>query len=225
MLDMILQVLSIFGIILLVLLALFLTIIILVLFFPVSYRVSGGKGEAGIRCLVRIRWLLGILRIRYQYPEPGNLSIKVLCFTLYDTSFSRNNSGDEEPAVRDKSKNKKKDKRAKKDKTAKIEKRKKANKLKKNNKKGVQTEREDTFGNVENRREELKQNTQEEQVAYGERAEECTYAENENGGNTPKENKIFLKFKKIKYTICRMYDKMKKIWKNISYYMELLREE
>ena len=36
---------------------------------------------------------------------------------------------------------------------------------------------------------------------------------------------ILKKIKKIKYTICSIYDKIKNIWENISYYVELLREE
>ncbi len=36
---------------------------------------------------------------------------------------------------------------------------------------------------------------------------------------------LFKKFKKIKYTICGIYDKIKNIWENISYYIGLLQEE
>ena len=36
---------------------------------------------------------------------------------------------------------------------------------------------------------------------------------------------LLKKFQKIKYTICNIYDKIRGIWKNISYYSALLQEE
>ena len=46
-----------------------------------------------------------------------------------------------------------------------------------------------------------------------------------NSGTKGKSGKLFEKIKKIKYTIQGIYDKIKRIWENISYYTALLREE
>lgn len=42
---------------------------------------------------------------------------------------------------------------------------------------------------------------------------------------SPSSNKILKKIEKIKYTISNIYDKIKEIWENITYYAELLKEE
>ncbi len=265
MLDMILQTLSIFGIILLVWLALFLTIIVLVLFFPVTYRFCGRKGDEGIRCLVKVKWLLGIFRIRYQYPEPGHLTVKALCFTLFDTSLSGDHLEDEEQAAGDGTENRRKEKKGNKAKKTKANKKNvKENKPKKKKGKDTFIDSEKEVARAEDNWGESNQNTQDERASYDEDREydgrregrswqvredtggaalaeanetvkdigagqasssEDTDTESDCRDSASGESKIFLKFQKIKYTICRMYDKIKKIWKNISYYMELLREE
>lgn len=115
MLTILLKVLGILGIVLLVVLGVVLTLILLVLFVPVSYRVnaerkilsagdadgelqSKGDGESGdgnpqsgedeaarMSLSVRARWLLGFLRARFDYPDPGTFRVKILFWTLYDS--------------------------------------------------------------------------------------------------------------------------------------------
>ena len=73
MLTIVLRILSVLGILLLALCALAVTILLLVLFVPVTYRISGAKDEEGFRINGKVNWLFGIFRLRYGYPEPGEL--------------------------------------------------------------------------------------------------------------------------------------------------------
>ena len=83
--SVVLKILSILGIILLCLLALLLVALLLVLFWPVSYR-GGGSARAGeYRAWFRFRWLFGLVRGAYAYPESKRLQVKVLWLTVYDS--------------------------------------------------------------------------------------------------------------------------------------------
>ncbi len=83
--SVVLKILSILGIILLCLLAFALTVVLLVLFCPVSYRGTGTARMGEYRACFRFRWLFGLVRGTYSYPEDGKLRIKVLWRTLYES--------------------------------------------------------------------------------------------------------------------------------------------
>ncbi|MBR1771160.1 MAG: DUF2953 domain-containing protein [Lachnospiraceae bacterium] len=88
MLTVVLQILKIIGLILLVLLGLILFVLLLVLFMPIVYRVQA-KQEPSFekpQISVKVRWLFGLLRGRFLYPDPGNIVVKVLFFTVYDSA-------------------------------------------------------------------------------------------------------------------------------------------
>ena len=85
MLALLLKILSISGMILLILLAVLFFFLFLVLFFPITYRIFGKKKEEETMACIRARWLFGVLRLNYAYPEPGNLQIKLLWMTLFDS--------------------------------------------------------------------------------------------------------------------------------------------
>ena len=89
MLTILFKILGILGILLLVLLGIALTVILLVLFFPLCYKASGQKSADEMRFSVKVRWLFGLVRIFYDYPQPGKLLTKVLFFTVYDSSDER----------------------------------------------------------------------------------------------------------------------------------------
>ena len=89
MLTILFKILGILGILLLVLLGIALTVILLVLFFPLCYKASGQKSVDEMRFSVKVRWLFGLVRIFYDYPQPGKLLAKVLFFTVYDSSDER----------------------------------------------------------------------------------------------------------------------------------------
>ena len=85
----ILKILSILGIILLVLLGILLVAILLILFFPITYKAYGKKEADNISAWVKANWLFGLVRLRFAYPEPGNVTVKALFFTIYDYQKSQ----------------------------------------------------------------------------------------------------------------------------------------
>ena len=187
MLDIILQILSVLGIILLVLLCIIIVFLLLVLFFPVSYRISGKKDAETFSLFAGADWLFGLLRVRFEYPEPGRLTVKLLWSTLYDTGASKQ----EEKATE---KGKKEDSESHSDTVTQTD----ADTTKNTGSK------EPLHGTPENHEQKHEENHEEE---------------------TQSSNRILEKIEKIKFTICSTYDKIKKIWENISYYVLLLQEE
>lgn len=92
MLTILFKILSVLGILLLILLGIAIVVILLILFFPVCYKMSGRKSAEELCLRARVKWLFGLLRVSYDYPDPGRILVKLLFFTLYDseTSGSRN---------------------------------------------------------------------------------------------------------------------------------------
>lgn len=86
MLAVILKIVSILGILLLIILAAALFILLLILFLPIVYRVHVSKNDTDTAVNVRVRWLFGFLRINYSYPQNGNVMIKVLWKTIFDSA-------------------------------------------------------------------------------------------------------------------------------------------
>ena len=86
MLAVILKILSILGIILLVLLGIVILLLLVVLFLPIVYRIRAEKTPDQLWAKAKIRWLFGLVRADYAYPEPGSFVVKVLWFTLYDSA-------------------------------------------------------------------------------------------------------------------------------------------
>lgn len=94
--SVVLKILSILGIILLCLLALALAALLLALFCPVSYR-GGGSARAGkYRAWFRFRWLFGLVRGCYAYPDSGSLKVKVLWLTVYDSGGKQEKASPED---------------------------------------------------------------------------------------------------------------------------------
>ncbi len=180
--DIILQILSWLGIILLALLVIALLLILLVLFFPISYRISAKKQLKEIQVSAKAKWLFGILRVNYMYPEPGNLMAKFLWFKIFDSS--------EKPAEKTKPT------------TA-------GEKECKNSKADSETQK----GKLKN-------------VTENPKADKTAESTKTAPKAAPRSETNFLgKVNKIKYTFRNICDKIKMIWENISYYLELLQEE
>lgn len=87
--SVILKILSILGIILLCLLAFVLLTVLLVLFCPVVYRGGGTARPGEYRAWFRFRWLFGLVRGAFTYPEDGRLRVKALWLTVYDSGGKR----------------------------------------------------------------------------------------------------------------------------------------
>lgn len=71
-----LQILAVLGIILLSLIGIALLLIALVLFVPIRYKVRAVK-EAELEADVRITWLLHLLSVKYLYPKPGEIVLRI----------------------------------------------------------------------------------------------------------------------------------------------------
>ena len=208
MLDVVLQILSVLGIILLVLLGLLLAVILFTLFFPVFYRISGeGKGK-DFSLDAKASWLFGLLRVHFAYPDPGKLTIKALWFTVFDSESEPH----EKPQVK-----------SEKTQTGEQE---------KAPEQGDTHEREETVeqkeiveqeGIVEQKTESgLSESKEQEEPTNG--IESMDSDEEEEKADSKKSLRISEILEKIKYTFCGIYDKIKKIWQNINYYAELLQD-
>lgn len=197
MLSIVLKILSLFGILLLYLSGVAVLLVLLVLFFPVSYRLKGRKESEKKTVSARGSWLFGFLRIRFDYPEPGRILVKVLPFTVFDSgkkagSKTKNDSLEQatDAARKANADASSEDSQAGKD------------------DKGQNNAKQDCAPS--------------ENTAAG---SESSDASDEGDAGNVSDSSILKKIKKIKYTIRGIYDKIKNIWKNISYYIGLLQEE
>lgn len=217
MLGIFLRILSILGIILLILLAVLIGGIVLVLFFPVSYRVYGGKDPSGLRITVKIKWLFGLLGIQGRYPEPGEIRIRVLCFTLFRKNLLP--SGDEEPSEKKKAGIKKTGKKKTgKKKTGETKAAEKESEKKKSEAAPEQNAGSEAVSGKEEEKGQDGSRPKTENAVPPVPEEPGKEAENQESGPSSK-------FEKLKYTFRGIYDKIKKIWENISCYVRLLQRE
>lgn len=214
MLTIILKILSILGILLLVLLGVALLVILLVLFVPVTYRVRADRQEAVpeqmlppplIHITAKADWLLGVARVRFGYPDPGTVTVKLLCFTLFD-------SGKEKAETPKRTK-----KRTKSQKRTKSEKRTKTGKRpetadKTRTEKRSEPEKAASPGGQTKAEEAVTAKTQSNRSEY--RGAESDPKKE----NTPKQSPL----EKIRYTFRKIYAKIKEIWENFTYYREVL---
>ena len=113
MLGILLKILSIIGISLLVILLLILLIVVVVLFSPITYRVRGEKlagedeGHLPFWGKVKVTYLFGMIRVYFDYPDPGKLIMKFLCFKIYDSSKPKNEKNKKEKTKKEKTKKEK----------------------------------------------------------------------------------------------------------------------
>lgn len=204
--NIIILILSLIGRILLGLLALVLLLLLLILFFPITYRIKGERREDKLTVSGRADWLFGVLRVRYSYPEPGNVTVMLLWKKL-----ARKKQLDDTPEPSGESAEEQKT-----DSGGAVT--------------GSDTTGEEAAG-TENRdstdvkpdetdicidRTADREGKQEEQPAEDESTEQSS--EKESGV-------LRGKISKIKYTILKIYGKIKDIWEHLSYYASVLRED
>lgn len=231
MLSVVLKILSILGILLLCVLGLAAALILLVLFFPVCYRISGKKDDEETAVSAGAWWLFGLLRVSYAYPEPGRVLVKVLPFTVYDSGRDAGGKG----------------KKSAEDTGGKAEKENSGTKesRKETGKAAADGQTEGMSGNgrgkdkaadsgqtsedtAEKSREQTEDQTPEnttEKSQTADRGEAPDARDAAESGQEPSDPLFFKKIGKIKYTIRSIYDKIKDIWENISCYVDLLGEE
>lgn len=208
MTGIILKILMVIGILLLVLLGLALGVLLLVLFVPFVYRASGSMDGEKKELKAKVRWLFGLLRADYCYPEPGRFTVKLLWKTLYDSG---------EDNKKDPKKN--------------------HGKKKSGQRAGSESpEGEQGVPETPGKPAEAAgtENSPEPPAASEPVSESPGSGQDEGQKEAEKTDPVSEKsvsqklqdrIEKIRYTIRDKYDKIKKIWENISYYAELLREE
>lgn len=187
MLHVILQILGIIGIVLLCLLGLLLLLILLVLFVPIRYRLIGHREGETLALAARLTYLLHLLSVRFDYPKPGSLIVKVFGIRIYDTAKvkAKKENTEEEAAAKD------------------------SGKTQNNNKtktKEISLEKEDREQNVHSKQDDGKDNK--------ESIESIESKANEDFANTDKQKKPLTErvreiFQKIQYTIRSICDKIK----------------
>ena len=211
--NIIIMILSLTGRILLGLLALVFLLLLLVLFFPITYRLRGERSEDKFTASARADWLFGVIRVRYAYPKPGNVTVKLLWKKLVDTSAA---SGKGKDADQEK-KGSDKEQKAGGDSEAEA--------VPEN---GGSTEAAETETNTTDGAEAPGVETDDSKAEAagtetGDSGNETHDADDE-GADTPADG--FLgKISKIKYTILKIYGKIKDIWGHLSYYAGVLRED
>ena len=200
MLDVILQIFSVIGIVFLILLGIILFLLLLVLFFPITYKFYGSKEES-IVVRLKVKWLFGLCRIFYNYPEDSTLYVKV----LWHTFFQKKIPSDEAEKSQE-------NPEASQNTESPVE-------------QNSSTEQQDVIQNNEvfAPKEPSPDNKdviqpRQEAIADGEKLHSTEET-------VESENKILKKIEKIKYTILKFYDKIKEVWNNITYYGELLKED
>lgn len=226
MLSILLKILSILGILLLWLLGIALLLVLLALFYPISYKLAGKKDTGQTAVSAKASWLFGIFRVSFEYPEPGRVLLKVLFFTLFDSGKEIADKAGAGPGE--------------------------AEKAVKGPGKAKQGQEQGGQGSAQEECPEMPGKGQASPGGKGQEKgadQESTSSEvAPDQSNAPRQNPesgdgspgsgpepgesedntdpfLFKKFKKIKYTFRSIYDKIKNIWENISYYIELLQEE
>lgn len=203
--DVILKILSIIGILLLAVLILAVLLLLLVLFFPITYRVSGEKQDA-LQIKARAIWLFGFIRVKYRYPENGHLLVKLLWFTLFDKQIPADKSETDTSKESDSpSAHLKKESPEVKDAVAKT----------------PETSEKEPPKAATNAEDASRETDSQENHSINQIGENATQELSEDISK----NWFVKKIEKIKYTILSICDKIKNIWENISYYVNLLREE
>lgn len=213
MLDIVLKILSVIGIVLLVLLAVLVIALLLVLFFPITYKAFGKKNEKDIQAWVKANWLFGLLRVRFYYPKPGNITVKLLWFTLHDSSkckqevdHNQKKPENSEQAIQESAPKTSTDETTQETQTA-----------------------SDVLANVEglsDSKSAISTEASENNVGEEDAAEGMPTAEDvQNQKKKTIQERILEKYEKIKYTIRKIYDKIKHILENLSFYKNLLQDE
>lgn len=203
MLAVVLKVLSILGIILLSLLGIFLAVCLLVLFVPISYRVTGHKNESEMVFRIRVNWLFHLIRASFDYPEPGILKVKALFFTVFDSQKNARKPSDKAAD---------------------------ADKEKKMPQKGLEAEESTVAGTETEAKNGIKTQSSD---GTGKEPEKRLQAEEEFlkedggafSGKASLRERLFAKIDKLKYTIRTICDRIKEIRDNISYYKRLWERE
>jgi hypothetical protein len=215
MLAVILKILSVIGIILLCLLGVMLTAVLLVLFFPIAYRIKASKTSDSYDVSASVRWLFGLVRVKCRLPEPGNITAKVLFFKVFEMYPIKNNSESVKKTTESRNTSLEQTNVEKKEKTDKKEETDKEKSYKKATDKTVES------GNniTDNAQETIKSdNNQSDDSKSGD-------TQTSEPHDETLFSKLSSKYEKTVYTIRNFYDKIKNISDEANFYKELLEDD
>lgn len=210
MISILLTILKLLGIFLLSLLGVLLLLLLLILFVPVRYWAEAWREtESGQAFALRLKvtWLLHFLNVHFSYPEEAYVRIRVLCFTVF-------RSDKEKP---DKKKADKSNKKLPDPESEEIWS--EAVLPEESRSEEVQDEK----GREVNAKEEPERVSGESDKEKDNAGQEFEQKEKPSGRNFFK--KLFSILKNLRYTIAQICDKIKKIVKNIKYYIGILNSE
>ena len=92
---------AIVGKILLGILLFILILLLLILFLPICYRVKGKIDAEGKSLNAKVSWFFGLIRLRFDYPEPARPILKLAFFTLTGKEEKESNEKQEESGKED----------------------------------------------------------------------------------------------------------------------------
>lgn len=230
MLHILLLILKIIGIVIAVLSGIFLTVLCLVLFVPVHYQIDAkrreGEGNPPVEVKAKMAWLLHFVHLKFTYPSEVYFKLRILAFPVF--RLPRKEKKPKAKQSKEKAGKKKETSAGEKAKTT--ENREDEEKTKKANKTEVEyrTEVECKTG-VESKTENEAQQKTTERPATDRTADTKPQAKTGQIKFGRKIKKFFEKiyqlFQNIRYTILRIYDKIKNICENIEYYLNVLKSD
>lgn len=195
MISVLLTVLKVLGILILSLLGIVIAALFLVLFIPVRYQAYGERkleNELPFEVKVKAAWLLHLLNVRFLYPKEAYIRVRIGCFTI----FRSDRRTKEKPPENTKEKT------------------------------GKKAEEKSDEKSEEKTEDKSVEKSKEKESVSEEKNFETNTKEAEAPEEEPTWQKFFRKFlnllKNLRYTITQICDKIKKIVKNIKYYIEVI---
>ncbi len=223
MLHILLLILKIIGIVLGALLGIILLGIVLVLFVPVRYRAEVMRTESGDSPPVVVRakagWLLHIVNIRVNYPADVWLRVRILFFTIFKMPKQEKEKAEKKKPDKKRSA-KTKPEKTKSEKVKPEKAKPETAKPAEEPEKPAETVKTDDAAALEM--------TGPQQFSADETAEEGADGKKRRGIKFSLKElwiKICKFFQNIWYTLKRICDKIKAIWKNIEYYTGILQSD
>ena len=208
MISVLLTILKVLGILILSLLGIVILVLLLVLFVPVRYRIyAERKLESGLPVLAKMKatWLLHLLNVHFSYPEKAYVRVRIGCFTV----FRSDRTGGK---TKEKEKSKGKEKFSEEE-SIEIK---------------IREEQEVKEDKILKEDKVLKEDKTGEEAGSDQAGEESKKDQGREKKEAEKPTlknfikKILALLKNLRYTITQICDKIKKIVKNIKYYIEVI---
>lgn len=223
MLHILLLILKIIGITVSILLGIVILALCLALFVPIRYRIeakrSEGEGNPPIEVVAKVTWLLHFINARILYSTQLKIRLRILFITIFRIPAKKNRS---------KSKSKKESKRKSKSKS-KNEADRQDDKIEKKHDSKDSSGDDNNSGNRDktDKSQALTKDSQPKNDYSGQQDDSGNDEEDDEQKLSIKDKllKIWDFFKNIRYTIQGICARIKEIFENIEYYLEIIKSE